>query len=112
MKEQKTILGMEVDLQDGQTWDDVLEVKMTREQWAMAMVMLMAEATSLTAAVEACQRDMQDGNLTATLMLPHLVDSHRLMSSIVIHVMHSTFPEINKQAMDEVMRRARANADA
>lgn len=112
MTEQKNILGLEVELQDGQTWDDRITVDMTREQWAMAVVMLMAESTEMTGVLENCHRDAENGNLMATLMLPHLIDSHRLMSGVVVHVMHEVFPELNEQAMEEVKRRARANADA
>lgn len=109
------IMGVEAELEDGQSWDDRISVDMTREQWTMAIISLMTQAHELQDGVERAMDAARNGELTAVLMIPHLTDSHRLMASVIKSLTETVFPEIAKTAQAEFDRRraeARANADA
>lgn len=109
------IMGVEAELEDGQSWDDRISVDMTREQWTMAIISLMTQAHELQDGVDRAMSAARDGELTAVLMTPHLIDSHRLMASVIKSLTETVFPEIAEKAQAEFDKRraeARANADA
>lgn len=112
MTENGTLAGFEVELEEGQSWDDEVTITMSREHMVMACTMLMAQAHELLDATENASRAAANGDFQARIVLPALHANQQRSAELVIHFTEVLFPNLAKQAMDAFRRTARANADA
>jgi hypothetical protein len=96
--ESKQIRAMQLDLEEGQAWEDVIPISMTREQWHAVLAAATMLYQQMLEGIEDASVAAAGGDIIAVLVGPKLVESanelHGATRVMVEAVMPSLWNEI------------------
>jgi hypothetical protein len=88
------IIGMVIDLEDGQKWDDVVTLTMTREQAMIAMSACSIMLRNVMDGMEGAMGAADEGDILAIVMGPHLYQSAKDLQSTMRTMAETLLPAL------------------
>lgn len=101
------IRAMKYDLDEGQSWDDPIAIRLTRQQWVAVMAGTMAQVESLAEGIDNAITRAKRGDLVATLIVDRLIDTHQAMVDGLAGILRDVKPDVYAE-----FQRERAEAEA
>ena len=89
-----SIQGLAIDLEPGQSWDDIVTLTMTREQAMVAMTACSAMLTNVLQGLEDAAASANAGDMMAILVGPHLASSARDLQSAMRTMAETLLPAL------------------
>src|SRR4029078_5470389 len=88
------IMGMVIDLEDGEQWDDVVSLTMTREQAMIAMSACSIMLRNVMDGMEGARGAADEGDILAIVMGPHLYQSAKDLQSTMRTLAETLLPSL------------------
>lgn len=101
-----SVLGIDLELKEGETWDDRLTITLPRIAAASALAALLAQAVQLASMTHAAQRDAEQGNLGATLVVGTLMDANLQLAEALQRVAQVVKPDMGDD-LERLLSKAR-----
>lgn len=90
----KTIGAMPMELREGETWEDILTLNLTRQDMMMAMAAMSVMLTSIRDNMEHIAQQANDGDIMAILVGPHLLESAKDMQKAMRSFVEQSMPDL------------------
>lgn len=95
------IVGIEApDLEDGQTWGDLLTVTMTREDWTVALTFLVTTGRDIHDTIDEAKEAADKGNASAALAGLLLLDTNDKIGRCIKGITEVVYPKVAAEAND------------
>lgn len=105
-----SIRAMALDLEEGQEWDDVVPIEVTREQGHAMLAALSLTLTQMQEGIEDTARAAASGDIIAVLVGPKLVESanelHTCIQVLTATLLPSLWAEVQAVKSDDAAEAA------
>ena len=93
-KHMPNVMGMTIDLEPGQQWDETVTLTLTREQGLIAMTACSVMLRNVMDGMEGAQDAANEGDILAIVMGPHLMQSAKDLQGTMRAMAETLLPKL------------------